>query len=181
MFLLHGKLKNLWVLIWLSVICIHLQSPPHPISQSPFPTTNPLMTPDIITSSSAKPYNNLNMSEHIGKLFVVIIILSLFTYFERADYNLPLFAFSLFLWNHNRPVLTNSLSPKRLGYGTWFCSHLSSTSCGLAIGRPSGIMRTSKWTTRPRSLVWLLSYRSLSLCLRYSQINVAICPDLPVC
>lgn len=40
------------------------------------------------------------MIEHINKLFMVIIILSLFTYFERPDYNLPLFAFILLLWDN---------------------------------------------------------------------------------
>ena len=32
---------------------------------------------------------------------MAVIILSLFTYFERADYNLPLFAFILLLWDNN--------------------------------------------------------------------------------
>lgn len=40
------------------------------------------------------------MIEHINKLFMVVIILSLFTYFERPDYNLPLFAFILLLWDN---------------------------------------------------------------------------------
>ena len=31
---------------------------------------------------------------------MAVIILSLFTYFERADYNLPLFAFILLLWDN---------------------------------------------------------------------------------
>ena len=35
------------------------------------------------------------MMEHLNKLFMAVIILSLFTYFERGDYNLPLFAFIL--------------------------------------------------------------------------------------
>lgn len=43
------------------------------------------------------------MSDHINKLFLAIIVVSLFTYFERADYNLPLFAFAYFLWNHHKP------------------------------------------------------------------------------
>lgn len=41
------------------------------------------------------------MMEHINKLFMAIIILSLFTYFERPDYNLPLFAFIILLWEHS--------------------------------------------------------------------------------
>ena len=40
------------------------------------------------------------MLEHINKIFVGIIVLSLLTFFERADYNLPLFAFAMILWNH---------------------------------------------------------------------------------
>ena len=40
------------------------------------------------------------MIEHINKLFMAVIILSLFTYFERPDYNLPLFAFILLLWDN---------------------------------------------------------------------------------
>jgi hypothetical protein len=40
------------------------------------------------------------MIEHTNKIFIAIIILSLLTFFERADYNLPLFAFALLLWNH---------------------------------------------------------------------------------
>lgn len=48
------------------------------------------------------------MVEHINKLFVAVIVISLFTYFERADYNLPLFVFTLFLWDHPKPV-TSSL------------------------------------------------------------------------
>lgn len=43
------------------------------------------------------------MSDHINKLFLAIIVISLFTYFERADYNLPLFAFTYLLWNHHKP------------------------------------------------------------------------------
>ena len=39
------------------------------------------------------------MYQHINKLFFAIIILSLLTYFERPDYNFPLFAFTIFLWN----------------------------------------------------------------------------------
>lgn len=39
------------------------------------------------------------MIEHIKKLFLVIIVLSCFTCFQRADYNLPLFTFAFFLWD----------------------------------------------------------------------------------
>lgn len=41
------------------------------------------------------------MIEHLNKLFMVVIVLSLFTYFERPDYNLPLFAFILLLWENS--------------------------------------------------------------------------------
>ena len=40
------------------------------------------------------------MIEHINKLFMAVIVLSLLTYFERSDYNLPLFAFILLLWDN---------------------------------------------------------------------------------
>lgn len=36
----------------------------------------------------------------MNKLFMGVIVLSLFTYFERPDYNLPLFAFILLLWEN---------------------------------------------------------------------------------
>ena len=41
------------------------------------------------------------MIEHINKLFMAVIILSLLTYFERPDYNLPLFAFIILLWENS--------------------------------------------------------------------------------
>lgn len=41
------------------------------------------------------------MIAHINKLFFAIIIISLFTYFERPDYNLPLFAFIILLWENS--------------------------------------------------------------------------------
>jgi NADH:ubiquinone oxidoreductase subunit 2 (subunit N) len=40
------------------------------------------------------------MIEHINKLFMAVVALSLFTYFERPDYNLPLFAFIILLWDN---------------------------------------------------------------------------------
>lgn len=40
------------------------------------------------------------MIEHINKLFMAVVVLSLFTYFERPDYNLPLFAFIILLWDN---------------------------------------------------------------------------------
>jgi hypothetical protein len=40
------------------------------------------------------------MIQHLNKLFVAIIIISIFTYFERPDYNLPLFVFVLMLWDN---------------------------------------------------------------------------------
>lgn len=43
------------------------------------------------------------MFAHTNKLFLVIIALSLLTYFQRADYNLPLFAFAILLWNYREP------------------------------------------------------------------------------
>lgn len=43
------------------------------------------------------------MFAHTNKLFLVIIVLSALTYFQRPDYNLPLFAFALLLWEHREP------------------------------------------------------------------------------
>lgn len=40
------------------------------------------------------------MFAHTNKLFLVIIALSALTYLERADYNLPLFAFAMLLWDY---------------------------------------------------------------------------------
>ena len=40
------------------------------------------------------------MLQHLNKLFIAIIILSILTYFERPDYNLPLFVFVLVLWDN---------------------------------------------------------------------------------
>jgi len=40
------------------------------------------------------------MIEHINKLFMAVIVLSLLTYFERPDYDLPLFAFVILLWDN---------------------------------------------------------------------------------
>jgi hypothetical protein len=43
------------------------------------------------------------MFAHTNKLFIVILVLSVLTYFERPDYNLPLFGFALLLWNYREP------------------------------------------------------------------------------
>jgi hypothetical protein len=51
------------------------------------------------------------MLEHINKLFIAIIGLSILTYFERPDYNLPLFFFVLALWDNN-----HSYQRQRLWY-----------------------------------------------------------------
>lgn len=51
------------------------------------------------------------MLEHINKLFIAIIALSILTYFERPDYNLPLFFFVLALWDNN-----HSYQRQRLWY-----------------------------------------------------------------
>ena len=43
------------------------------------------------------------MIQHIKKFFLAIIVLACFTCFQRADYNLPLFAFAYFLWDYKHP------------------------------------------------------------------------------
>lgn len=40
------------------------------------------------------------MIQHLNKIFLAIVALSIFTYFERPDYNLPLFIFVLLLWDN---------------------------------------------------------------------------------
>lgn len=51
------------------------------------------------------------MLEHLNKLFIAIIVISVLTYFERPDYNLPLFFFVLALWDNN-----HSYQKQRLWY-----------------------------------------------------------------
>ncbi len=59
------------------------------------------------------------MIQHIKKLFLAMIALTCFTCFQRADYNLPLFAFSFFLWEYKHPNVNICLySYKRLDYFT---------------------------------------------------------------
>ena len=43
------------------------------------------------------------MIDNINKIFASIIFLSLLTFLAKADYNLPLFAFAIILWNHKKP------------------------------------------------------------------------------
>lgn len=43
------------------------------------------------------------MIKNINRIFTTIILLSLFTFMGRADYNLPLFSFAIILWNHKKP------------------------------------------------------------------------------
>ena len=50
------------------------------------------------------------MIQHIKKLFLVMIALTCFTCFQRADYNLPLFAFSFFLWQYKHPNVQSLLT-----------------------------------------------------------------------
>lgn len=49
------------------------------------------------------------MLEHIKKLFLAIIAITCFTCFQRADYNLPLFAFAYFLWDYKHPNVKSKL------------------------------------------------------------------------
>ncbi len=50
------------------------------------------------------------MLQHIKKLFLAIIVITCFTCFQRADYNLPLFAFAYFLWEYKHPLVHIFLS-----------------------------------------------------------------------
>lgn len=65
------------------------------------------------------------MIKHIKKMFIVMIALTCFTCFQRADYNLPLFAFSFFLWEYKHPnvtIISTQLQKIRLFYmfvATW--------------------------------------------------------------
>ena len=63
------------------------------------------------------------MKEHIKKLFLAIVVLTCFTCFQRADYNLPLFAFSYFLWDYPPPnVCALLVSLKKLAFSTCISS-----------------------------------------------------------
>ena len=55
------------------------------------------------------------MIEHIKKLFIAMIAISCFTCFQRADYNLPMFAFAFFLWDYKRPnvIFFSIIVPER--------------------------------------------------------------------
>lgn len=65
------------------------------------------------------------MIQHIKKLFLAMIALTCFTCFQRADYNLPLFAFTFFLWEYKHPnvyICLTQLQKIRLFYlfvATW--------------------------------------------------------------
>ena len=59
------------------------------------------------------------MIQHIEKFFLVIIVLACFTCFQRADYNLPLFAFAYFLWDYKHPnVPLSPFSCRKSGSST---------------------------------------------------------------
>lgn len=80
------------------------------------------------------------MKEHIKKMFLGIVALTCFTCFQRADYNLPLFAFAYFLWDYPQPnVLRRSHSHKSQGSTICFCSRGSSTSSGSSTGELPGV------------------------------------------
>lgn len=58
------------------------------------------------------------MIQHIKKLFLAMVILSCLTCFQKADYNLCIFSFSIFLWDYKHPNVTflNKNSHKKQGY-----------------------------------------------------------------
>lgn len=59
------------------------------------------------------------MIQHIKKLFLAMIVLTCFTCFQRADYNLPLFSFTFFLWDYKHPNVTPTpFSYKKSGSST---------------------------------------------------------------
>ena len=112
------------------------------------------------------------MIQHIKKLFLGMIVLTCFTCFQRADYNLPLFAFSFFLWDYKHPNVHHPwLSCKKLGFFT--CSFslglltLSGWSTGESLGAQMTISTTDRqvhhhsyWPCQslPSSLRYFLAY-----------------------
>ena len=82
------------------------------------------------------------MIQHIKKFFLAIIVLACFTCFQRADYNLPLFAFAYFLWDYKHPnVPLPSFSCRKLGCSTcsWWPGSLISSGwyTGESPGAPA--------------------------------------------
>lgn len=93
------------------------------------------------------------MIQHIKKLFLAMIVLTCFTCFQRADYNLPLFAFSFFLWDYKHPnVIEDPFSYKKSGSSICSSPPGSRTSCGSSTGESPGA-QTSINTTAPPALL----------------------------
>lgn len=82
-----------------------------------------------------------------------MIVLTCFTCFQRADYNLPLFAFSFFLWDYKHPnVINHPFSYKKSDCSICSSSPGSQTSCGSSTGESPGA-QTSINTTDPQALL----------------------------
>ena len=91
------------------------------------------------------------MIEHIKKLFLVMVVLSCFTCFQRADYNLPLFAFAFFLWDYKRPNVFVYIIFSLKKQGFFICSASLGwlTSSGLFIGAQHGALKNTRMGTLP--------------------------------
>lgn len=50
----------------------------------------------------------------IKRLFAISACIACFTCYDRADYNLPLFAFAYLLWDQPKPVTILSFYPKNI-------------------------------------------------------------------
>ena len=85
------------------------------------------------------------MIQHIKKLFLAMIALTCFTCFQRADYNLPLFAFSFFLWDYKPPnVPLSSYSSNASVSSTSSSSRGWLTSSGSSTGESHGPLTTTR-------------------------------------
>lgn len=111
---------------------------------------------------------NGRMIQHIKKLFLLIIALTCFTCFQRADYNLPLFAFSYFLWDYSHPyVRIFPLSLKKQGCSISICPLGWSTLSGSSTGESPGVPVSTKALANLVVPLLCSLYLSLLLSLRY--------------
>lgn len=87
------------------------------------------------------------MLQHVKKLFLAIIAITCFTCFQRADYNLPLFAFAYFLWDYKHPFVIfcyDIYSPKNPVYSTYSLLHGLSILSGWYTGVLHGVQMSIK-------------------------------------
>ena len=117
------------------------------------------------------------MIQHIKKLFIGMIVISCFTCFQRADYNLPLFAFAFFLWDYkhpNVPLQVIQLQKIRLFYlfvFTWAADFIWLIYWGATW---SSAQYQASGTAGASSLVLVLSIIEFILKVQKISIQLAI-------